>query len=276
MTDTIYPFDKEKIEEMARLHKQASVLDALIPLPDLVQIERMRACRVLDLACGPGSWALTVAQRFPKWQVYGLDISERMTDFARVQAQADKIENVSFQVGNALEGLPDGPFDFIHARLLQCFMSIDAWSVLLAECRRVLRPGGMIQMVESERPICNKPANTQFSALAAQSCVRLGVSGSPDGQAFGVCNQLAHFLLQAGFSLDEQNAYTVDYSYWSPLHETWCENVVATMKQYPEVLAKQGQSREEAEQLCEQAIQEMSEPDFCALFFFLSVVARKP
>lgn len=278
MNETIYPFNQEQIREMARLKKQADALNKTIPLPAQAREHTGQAYQVLDLACGPGSWAMSVAKQHPDWQVQGLDISNRMIDFAQIQSRADGIENVSFQVGNVLEHLPfaDKSFDFIHARLLQCFMRIDAWSRLLAECHRVLKPGAFIQLVESERPIFNKPANAQFASLAAQMCTRLGVSGDPSGQVFGICNLLAQFLTDAGFLFEEERAYSINYSAQMPIHQIWCENVAAAIKQYPEIYAKQGKPTDEIEQLCEQAIQEMNEPDFCALFFFLSVVARKP
>jgi hypothetical protein len=53
--------------------------------------------------------------------------------------------------------------------------------------------------------------------------------------------------------------------------------VLAVFKQMPEITARHlGIPAEEAEQLCQQAAREMDEPDFCAMIFFLSVVARKP
>lgn len=278
MDETLYPFDQEHIEEMARLNKQASVLNAHIPLPNVVRRHSNEIYRVLDLGCGPGSWSRSVAQQFPKWQVSGLDISKRMIGYAQVQARTNKTDNVSFQVGNATKPLPfqDSSVDFVHARMIQGFVRLDGWTRLFAECLRVLKPGGYFQITEAERPACNKTANTKLYSIIGQAGLHAGVNGSPDGQLFGVCHLLSRYLKDVGFSAEAETPYSINFSAHTPIHQVWCEDVLSAFKQMPGLLTRFGMPAEEIEQLCQQAAQEMAEPDFCAIMFFLSVVARKP
>lgn len=274
-----YPFAL-LLEELDRLDKQAYVL-RLIPLPDIVRVHAGEPYQVLDLACGPGRWTMDTASVFRQGHVYGLDIDERMIAFARERAKADQVENVSFQVGDAMKQFPfgDASLDYVHMRLVQSFVRRDHWGNLLAECWRVLRPGGVIQIVDAERPLCNKPIGTKFAAMAAQMGLRNNVGGSLDGQTFGICNMLAHYLAEAGFIFEDEQAYAVNYSAKRPAHKIWCENVAAVLEEFPKALTEQQRPEgeiEEAKRLVAQAIAEMDEPDFCAMIFFLSVIARKP
>src|SRR2546423_9635758 len=69
--------------------------------------------RVLDVGCGPGGWALELAQAYPYMQVVGIDISARMIDYANAQARASGLDNASFLAKNALDpfDFPEGSFD---------------------------------------------------------------------------------------------------------------------------------------------------------------------
>lgn len=284
---TRYFLDVNTWEEEVRVRDQAYRLNKLYPISEVMRPRISQMERIFDLGCGSGTWAMDRAREFPMCHFYGLDLSERMIKYAQVQAQANRVENVTFQVGDALDRLPydDGFFDYVSGRLINVFIPHDRWlgnedkPGVLNECFRVLKPGGFIRLIGAERPLSNKPAHTQFCAMAAQVTVRYGVSFAPDGQTFGICNMLVPMLLQAGFVIEARQAESIDYSYWSPDHRVWCDNDASVIRRFAKALADQHrpqQEIEEAKQLVQQAIAEMDEPDFCALIFFLSVVARKP
>src|SRR5258708_2172660 len=127
--------------EMVRLTEQDRLItigmDGLLPeLPDLAGIKR-----VLDVACGPGDWALDLAQKYQHLQVQGIDIDGGMIDYATTQARAGGLDNATFRVMNAIEPLdfPDNTFDLVNARFLAGFVPQNRLAQGIIELRASLR-----------------------------------------------------------------------------------------------------------------------------------------
>lgn len=115
--------------------------DALLSLASPQQDER-----VLDIACGDGEPALTLARRVgPQGKVLGIDLAERMVEAARSHAKAAELENVSFEVMDAEQlSLPESTFDLVTCRFgLQIVTDPD---LALEEMQRVLKPGGRVAL----------------------------------------------------------------------------------------------------------------------------------
>ena len=100
--------------------------------------------RVLDVACGDGEPALTLARAVvPTGRVVGIDLSERMIGAAAERAGQAGARNVDFRTMDAekLE-LPDASFDLVTCRFgLQIVTDPDA---AIAEMLRVLKAGGRL------------------------------------------------------------------------------------------------------------------------------------
>jgi len=95
--------------------------------------------QVLDLGCGTGYFAEALQQKFPQAEVLGLDLAEGMLQFAR----ARHLSRFNWLCGDA-EQLPlaDESIDVIFSSLaLQWCAHMPS---VLAELRRVLKPGGHI------------------------------------------------------------------------------------------------------------------------------------
>ena len=105
---------------------------------------------VLDVACGTGESTLAWHRRFPAADIIGVDVSPYMIVVADQKTRA--IENVAVRCANA-EQLPfeDGSFDAVTASLLFHELPADVSPRVLAEMRRVVRPGGQIAVVEPYR-----------------------------------------------------------------------------------------------------------------------------
>jgi SAM-dependent methyltransferase len=106
--------------------------------------------RVVDLGCGPGVTAIAMAQRCPAAEVTGVDIAPamiRQAGRARRKAAPDVARRVRFLQADATR-LPfdDGSIDAVtgHSFL---YMLADRPAVL-AEARRILRPGGRAIFME--------------------------------------------------------------------------------------------------------------------------------
>ena len=111
--------------------------------------------RVLDLGSGAGTDSLVAAQMVgPAGSVTGLDMTPEMLAKARVGAAALGAANVEFVEGEA-ESLPfpDGSFDVVISNgVIDLTPDKDA---VFSEVRRVLAPGGRIQLadVTIQRPV---------------------------------------------------------------------------------------------------------------------------
>ncbi|WP_376797018.1 class I SAM-dependent methyltransferase [Thermogemmatispora sp.] len=150
-----YIIDAENAGELARLMQQDRLLtEAMGGLLPEEGIGLPEAGRVLDLACGPGGWLLELAFCFPRATLLGVDLSPAVVEYATAQARSRGLEQVHFQVMDVMEPLdfPDGSFDLINGRLLSGFMLPAAWPRLLAECHRLLKPGGLIRQTETDPP----------------------------------------------------------------------------------------------------------------------------
>ncbi len=103
--------------------------------------------RLLDLGCGPGTISVGLAEAVTPGELHGIDMEESQIDMAREAARAGGHGNAFFQVGNATD-LPfeDASFDVVHCHAV--LMHAPGTQAVLAEARRVLKPGGLISARE--------------------------------------------------------------------------------------------------------------------------------
>jgi SAM-dependent methyltransferase len=97
--------------------------------------------QLLDLCCGWGVPTRYLAARFG-CRILGIDITQRSIDFARrINAGTDHEHLIRFQQGSALDlPIESGSIDLIWSQ--DGFCHVPDRDELLAECYRVLRPGG--------------------------------------------------------------------------------------------------------------------------------------
>ena len=116
----------------------APVGEALI---EKLQVESGQ--RVLDVACGTGEPALTLARRWPNLEVEGVDAAEGMVRAAQTKAEKEGLSNVHFRV------MPAERLDFeektFHRVVCRFGVMLFQDSLKgLKEMLRVLKPGGRV------------------------------------------------------------------------------------------------------------------------------------
>lgn len=130
------------------LSTQAQIIFPL-ELPLLRRLGFDRARRLADLGCGTGQFASRVAGAFPELEVSGVDLFAGHVQTARSLWPSTAYPRLSFEVGDAkATGFDDGSFDLVTVRhMLQAIPDPPA---VLAEARRILRPGGRIYVLAED------------------------------------------------------------------------------------------------------------------------------
>ena len=274
-----YFIDPEDATEMARLLLQARLISQNMGslLPEGIELEKVHD--VLDMACGPGGWAIDVAFKYPEMQVTGIDISQQMIAYASSLAGVQRLENVGFKVMNLLKPLEfaDQSFDLVNGRLLMSFMPKTAWAELAQECMRILRPGGILRLTEADNfGITNAPAYEKLNSMMVEAMYKAGQTFLPGRNTFGVTPMLGAFLRQAGYVNIQQKAHVVDFSFDTEAHDGWYQNFTISFQLLQPFMVKMKvTTSEEVEQLYHQAREEMRREDFRAVWFYLSVWGEK-
>lgn len=274
-----YFSDVEHAGEMTRLLKQARVVTHALGGPFPVSLDLTTIADVLDLACGPGEWVFNVAEAYSHMQVTGVDLSETMIHFSR--AISGQVPNAHFRVMDATRSLdfPAASFDLIHARYLFGFMPKSCWPLVLAECRRLLRPGGVIVVTEGEMPTTNKPAVTRYTELFTQALLAVGQSFSADGKQIGIVPVLPRLLAEAGFQPGGSQQHVFDFVTGTP-----DERAVIFLNNYktgfllikPFLLKAGVTTAREIDTLYSQMLAEVEAPDFSANTLVLRVWSSTP
>ncbi len=157
-------------EKRGKKRQVAAMFDAIAPRYDLLNrilsagvdrrwrrqavemIASEQPRRVLDVATGTADLAIEVARRLPVERVVGVDIAESMLHIGRQKvAQLGLNERVVLRKGDA-EKLPfsDAQFDAVLVAFgVRNFENLDRG---LRESYRVLRPGGVLVVLEFSRP----------------------------------------------------------------------------------------------------------------------------
>jgi ubiquinone/menaquinone biosynthesis C-methylase UbiE len=107
--------------------------------------------RLLEMGCGIGNSLLPWAAAYPQCEVHGIDIGAPVLRYAHARANGlgadvhfsqQNAENTSFAAGS---------FDLVVSHLLLHETSRSALPRILAECHRLLRPGGVMLHLEIPR-----------------------------------------------------------------------------------------------------------------------------
>ncbi|QBD76081.1 class I SAM-dependent methyltransferase [Ktedonosporobacter rubrisoli] len=282
-SENSYVVDQESATEMARLIDQDAMVSrqmgGLFP-PD---IDQGRVHDVLDIACGPGGWAMEVAFEHPDKHVVGIDISQAMLEYATAQANMQNLQNIEFFFMDATASLefPAASFDLINIRFIVGLMWKEIWPELIKECKRILRPGGILRITDTDDALIganSSEALEKLSILVTRAFYRTGRSFAVDEWAnhFGLTPMLSNFLLEAGFTNIREVPHMLDYSAGAPAHFSHTHNLEVAMYLIQPFLRNAGiASQEELEQLYEQMLIDLRQDEFFGIWTFMSTYGEK-
>lgn len=276
-------FIKDSGAELARLVEQERAFEQALGglLPEYADEKEFVSPlqRVLDLACGSGGWALTMAHTYPHLEVMGSDIDERMINYANSQAKVGRLDNASFRVMDARKPLdyPDNYFDLVNARWMTV-IGTAAWPGTVREMFRITRPGGLIRLTESEDfSITSSPAFERWSVHMMQALKQAGMCFSPSGRTGGQTIMLHRFLHDAGCQNIQQRVFAINWSAGTISHTSMVVDHLAIVKLSQQFIVRFGlATQEELDQLYQEAEVEMRLDDFCAMWYLYTIWGQKP
>jgi len=199
--------DKENSEHYVL--KLALDNNHLSPIKDQLK----EGIRVLDVGCSSGQWILDMASEYPKSMFVGVD---KAPIFPK-----EYPKNVEFIQSDTLEGLPfdDNTFDFIFQRkMLMSYLKKD-WDYVIAEERRILRPGGYMEFSESTSDVY-RPG--EMTAKLFEGIVRVIVDSGYDNS---IGPELPDHLMSAGLTNIYSKCISVPLGWSGPVGELFKEDL---------------------------------------------------
>lgn len=271
--------DRSNQDELRRLHLQDQMLTSQMGgvLPD--QPDPAALTRILDVGCGTGGWLIEVAKIFPTIKVLvGVDASLPFVQYARAQAEANGVsDRVEFHVMDALRMLefPHRFFDLVNQRLGQSWLRTWDWPKLLQEYQRVVRPEGIIRIVEGDLLAeSSSPALLHLNRLLLQALHQSGHYFTAEWN--GLTSQLVRVLRQHGVQQVQAQPFTLRYRAGTPEGQSYYENARLLFRTFAPFLKKWTRAPEEYEALYQQALSEMQQPECVADWHLLTVWGKAP
>ncbi|HEV2718860.1 MAG TPA: class I SAM-dependent methyltransferase, partial [Thermoanaerobaculia bacterium] len=103
---------------------------------------------VLDVGCGTGEVTARLAEAYPRATFTGIDLEEPHLERARARCAALG-ERTRFETGDAMAlSFGDAAFDYVVCR--HVIQAVPDPARVLAEIRRVLRPGGRAHIIAED------------------------------------------------------------------------------------------------------------------------------
>jgi SAM-dependent methyltransferase len=162
--------------------------------------------RILDAGCGSGSMAREIAKAVSGSVVVGIDLRDKYIDYARRRAEAEGLQNLTFETGDVRElPFPDHAFDIIWTKYLLQWVAEPIRA--MGEFARVLKPGGLSVSANFDGfAVTNEPPD-----LAIQAMTEFVFSGLVDPfigrKMAGMCRDCGLIDIEAKMETDR--AFTV-------------------------------------------------------------------
>jgi ubiquinone/menaquinone biosynthesis C-methylase UbiE len=275
---TYFVQDSRNKEELIRLALQDQMITTAMggvlseqPDPTVFQ-------RVLDIGCGTGGWMIEAARTYPTMSLTGIDISARMIDYARTQAEAHQFaDRLEFHVMDALRRLefPDAFFDLVNLRFGFSFVRIWEWPELLKMMLELTRPGGVVRLTETAiLHQSTSPALTQLQEMAVCAFSRAGHTFELEPR--GVIPHLARLLRQYVVPHVQTKAYALEFRAGTKEGEAYAEDMGHVHQTIRPFLEKRGCFSQEHRAIYQRALNEMHQSDFCSTWELLTAWGIRP
>lgn len=120
---------------------RSTVVDAAVEVDPVV---------VVDVGCGTGALSIPIADRLPGSRIVGIDGDPEVLGLAQSKPGADAVEWIE-ALADELP-IDDGDADVVVTSLLLHHLPLATKRAMLAESRRILRPGGRLIVADWGAP----------------------------------------------------------------------------------------------------------------------------
>lgn len=200
----------------------AALDDHLLPLIPGIKEKLTEGIKVADVGCGRGLALIKLAKSYPASYFVGYDFSEEAIEFAKTEAENNKLPNIRFEVRDAAK-----LNEFEEYDLITTFDAIHDQKEPLTVIKQIyqaLKPNGVyfMQDIHGSGDLVediNHPIGPLLYTVSAMHCmtVSLAVDGAGLGTMWGV-PMAKEYLKEAGFSRtrtelldhDIQNIYYIN------------------------------------------------------------------
>jgi SAM-dependent methyltransferase len=117
--------------------------------------------RILDLGCGIGVHSQGIAVEFPDAEYHGVDVAAGLLRFGHLLAEERGVPIHFHQRDAARTGFADASFDLVISNILFHEVNAARLPQILRECRRVLRPGGVMLHADVATQVTRLPLEDQ-------------------------------------------------------------------------------------------------------------------
>lgn len=235
--------------------------------------------RVMDLGCGSGTWIFELSRLHPHLHLYGIDNDQQALQQARIRRNQSSIRQIELRELDPLQPLPvpDNFFDLIQMRFRGRAILPTQWPALLRECRRMLRPGGWLLMVEADYYELSSPAFMRLYRATMQTFMQMQLTMDKGGLSFGFPQCLYGMLIEADFEEANYETDSIDVGFMSGKPGWAFLMKIMKFSSYvrPLVVQQNLLSAQEFDALLEQAHSELQDPDLCGWGMLISAYGRK-
>jgi len=261
---TYFVQDRTNTDERTRVQLQDIMVTKAMGgvLPEQADPTLFR--RIIDIGCGTGGWLIETAKTYPDTSLLvGVDISVRMIEFARKQAEAEQVDKrVEFQVMDVLHKIdfPHHSFDLVNQRLGWSYIRTWDWPNLLITYQHLTRPGGVIRITESDvLGTSTSPALTQLYDLARHALYQAGHLFTPEQD--GVTSKLPDLFRHHGIRDIQTRVILIEYQHGTEMMESFIENIKLLFRTLQPFIHKWSNPPANYDEIHHQAIYEIQQPD---------------
>ncbi|KAG1027332.1 hypothetical protein G6F26_003520 [Rhizopus arrhizus] len=141
-----FPKDEDEQQRLTGQHFAIKELYEGNVLSSIRQsLDFKKGVSILDVGCSSGVWIMDMITDYPNCTYHGCDIVDTTNKVL-------KLNQFTFSYANVIIGLPypDNTFDFVNLRFFIFALREEEWPRVIKEIIRVTKPGGMLQLTESD------------------------------------------------------------------------------------------------------------------------------